>query len=218
MFGWSRGMVAWLAALLAFAAMVAAGGRAAERGIGTPLNTAEIATIDRDARYDGAGLPEGEGTVAEGEALYAERCAGCHGEFGEGAGRNPALLGGEGTLATERPVRTIGSFWPSAATLFDYIRRAMPEGHAFSLAARETFALTAFLLHINGIVEDDFMASARSLKQVRMPNARGFVMPPHQRAKGTRCMQGCRKAKARIVAEAPASTEGVMIGDEEEGR
>lgn len=184
--------------------------------IGRPLGAAEIATIDRDVRFDGVGLPEGSGTVAEGEALYAERCAGCHGEFGEGQGGIPALLGGEGTLATDAPMRSIGSYWPYAPTVFDYIRRAMPEGHAFSLTPRETFAITAYLLQINGIVEDNFTASAESLPQVRMPNRDGFVAPPHPQAQGTRCMKDCRKGRARIIAEAPAETDGVMAGEREE--
>ena len=207
------------AAALIILLLPAGGAPAAETArIGTPLSAREIAAIDRDARFDGAGLPSGAGTVAEGEELYGARCAGCHGEFGEGAGRNPALLGGEGTLATARPVRTIGSFWPYAPTLFDYIRRAMPEGHAFSLTSREVHALTAHLLQINGIVDEDFVASATSLPQVRMPNRDGFIMPPHPRAQGKRCMKDCREGKARIIAEAPRETEGIMAGDREESR
>ena len=209
----------WRMPVAVAVALIASAGAAQERpdaGIGTPLSAAEIAAIDRDVRFDGDGLPAGSGTVAEGEELYAERCAACHGEFAEGSGRTPALLGGEGTLATDAPARTIGSFWPYAPTVFDYIRRAMPEGHAFSLTPGETFALTAFLLHINGVVEDDFSASAESLEDVRMPNRDGFVMPPHPTAQGTRCMQNCRKEGPRIAAEAPVTMEGIMIGDREE--
>ena len=208
----------WRVLPVAMALVMAGAALAEDRagGIGRPLSAEEIAAIDRDVRYDGAGLPEGSGTVAEGEALYAERCAGCHGEFGEGQGSIPALLGGEGTLATDAPVRTIGSYWPHAPTLFDYIRRAMPEGHAFSLSPKEIFAITAYLLNINGIVEDGFAASAASLPQVRMPNRNGFTMPPHPMARGVRCMRDCRKEKVRTSAEAPPETEGVMVGGREE--
>ena len=215
MCGWNRALA--LAALIG-AVMAASGARSDEPALGTPLGQREIAAIDRDVRFDGAGLPAGSGTVAEGEELYAERCAGCHGEFAEGSGRIPALIGGEGTLSTERPVRTVGSYWPHAPTLFDYIRRAMPEGHAFSLMPREVYAITAFLLQANGIVGDDFVANAETLPRVRMPNRDGFLMPPHPRAQGTRCMQNCRKEGPRIIAEAPEKMEGVMVGDEEESR
>ncbi len=207
---WTRWLLASCLPLLPTMAV------AQEASIGTPLSAREISVIDRDTRHDGAGLPEGRGTVAEGEALYGERCAACHGEFGEGKGGIPALLGGEGTLATDAPQRTIGSYWPYAPTVFDYIRRAMPEGHAFSLSPQEAYALTAYLLQINGIVEDYFIASAESLPQVRMPNRDGFVMPPHPGAQGTRCMQDCRREEPRIIAEAPKRTEGVMAGEEEE--
>ena len=214
MCGWGRARTAGMAALLMLA-VVAAAARA-EPPLGKPLSAREIAAIDRDVRYDGAGLPAGSGTVAAGEDLYAEHCAGCHGEFAEGMGRTPALIGGEGTLTTDSPLRTIGSFWPYASMLFDYIHRAMPEGHAFSLSPPEVYALTAFLLNANGIVADDFVANAQTLPKVPMPNRDGFVMPPHPRAQGHRCMKNCRKEKQRIVAEAPARMEGVMVGDREE--
>ena len=216
MCGWARAHTAGKAALLVLMAL--AGAARADSPLGTPLGAHEIAAIDRDVRYDGAGLPAGSGTVARGEELYAVHCAACHGEFAEGMGRTPALIGGEGTLGTDSPLRTIGSFWPHAPILFDYIRRAMPEGHAFSLTPREVYAITAFLLQANGLVGEDFMAGAETLPRVRMPNRNGFVMPPHPRAQGHRCMKDCRRRKPRITAEAPARTEGVMVGDREEDR
>ncbi len=221
MCGWAEHCRRGLLAGLALAALVPSGtasalaGERLPRGIGQPLTQEEIARIDRDARFDGAGLPEGEGTVAEGEALYAAHCAACHGEFADGVGRIPALIGGEGTLASAQPVRTVGSFWPYAPGVFDYIHRAMPEGHAFSLRPKEVYALVAYLLNLNDIVEDDFIASASSLPKVRMPNRKGFVMPPHPVAQGRRCMRKCR-ARPVVTARAPARLEGSMTGDEEE--
>ncbi len=210
----SRPAVAALVALMAMAPVHADDWL--KDDIGKPLTAAEIAIIDRDARPDGAGLPPGSGTVAAGEEAYLEHCAACHGEFGEGLGWVPALLGGEGTLATETPRKSIGSFWPHAPGVFDHVWRAMPEGHAFSLAPKQVYALTAFLLHINGLVADDFVASAQSLPRVRMPNRDGFVMPPHPRAQGMRCMTKCRNKPPRIAAQAPRKTPGVMAGEREE--
>ena len=216
MYGWAD---TWrvLMVLIFSAAALAGLARAAEEaaGIGAPLLPPDIAAIDRDVRFDGAGLPPGKGSVAQGEALYARLCAGCHGAFGEGMGRMPALMGGEGSLASDEPQRTIGSYWPFAPTVFDYIYRAMPEGHAFSLAPREVYALVAFLLNLNGVVDDDFVASAATLPGVRMPNREGFMKPPHPRAQGTRCMKNCR-APPRIIREAPEVAEGIMTGDEEQ--
>ncbi len=214
---------AWLLLVLLLAlgvvllVVLAQPARASEavKGIGQVLGKAEIAAIDRDVRCDGAGLPPGSGGVAMGEALYAEQCAACHGEFGEGVGRNPALLGGEGSLSGDEPLRTIGSFWPCAPGVFDYVWRAMPEGHAFSLKPEEVYAVTAFLLNLNGIVEDDFSASATTLPKVRMPNRDGFVGPPHPVAKARRCMRNCR-VPPNISAQAPVRMEGIMIGEKEE--
>ncbi len=161
----------------------------------------EITALDLDVRADGVGLPEGSGSVEQGEALYAEKCAACHGEFGEGTGRMPALIGGEDTLATDRPRRTVGSFWPHAPTVFDYLRRAMPFGHASTLSADETYALTAFILNINGIVEDDFIADRRTLSAVKMPNSNGFLPDDRPGKPAVRCMSDCRRVP-RITSRA----------------
>ena len=200
-----RGLLRRFAVLLlplALAAPVAAG------GIGRPATQAEIAAADTDVRGDGAGLPPGAGTVARGEEIYEERCAACHGDFGEGQGNMPALMGGEGTLKTQRPKRTIGSFWPFAPTIFDYLRRAMPFGEPVRLSAEEAYALTAYLLAINGIVGEDFIATARSLPAVKMPNRNGFVADDRPRHPAARCMSACRQPP-RIIARAPrAGKEG----------
>jgi len=194
-----RAVPASLVALAAFLALGAAS-RAGD-GPGRPATPEEIAALDLDVRADGAGLPAGSGSVERGEALYAEKCAACHGEFGEGVGRMPALIGGEGTLATDRPRRTVGSFWPHAPTVFDYVRRAMPFGHAATLTADETYALTAFILNANGIVEDDFVADGKSLPAMEMPNRGGFLPDDRPRRPAVRCMSDCRRPP-RIVSRA----------------
>ena len=112
-------------------------------GIGREATPEEIAGWDIDIRPDGQGLPPGKGTVKQGEAIYMEQCAACHGEFGESAGRWPILTGGAGTLASHDPVKSIGSYWPYASTVMDYIRRAMPFGNAQSLTNDELYAVTA---------------------------------------------------------------------------
>jgi len=172
MSSWAR----WLAAG-AFASTLAHGAVAAEKpkmGLGREALPAEIAAWDTDVQADGRGLPPGRGTVKQGEEIYLARCASCHGEFGQGAGRWPALAGGQGSLKADRPNKTIGSFWPNLAPLWDYTRRTMPWGDARSLSADETYAVVAFLLNLNDIVADDFELSEKNLASVKMPNAGGF--------------------------------------------
>jgi cytochrome c len=123
---------------------------------------------------DGTGLPPGSGTARVGAELYAVKCLACHGAEGTG-GVNDQLAGGHGTIATAAPVRTIGSYWPYATTVFDYVRRAMPLLQPQSLTNDETYALTAYLLHINGIIAEDDVIDARSLPRVEMPNRANFV-------------------------------------------
>lgn len=179
-------------ATLMAAALLSAQGQAAERlGIGRAATRGEIAAWDIDVRPDGLGLPAGEGTIAEGDALWAEKCASCHGDFGEGVGRAPALIGGQGTLAGDRPMRTVGSYWPYVSTLYDYTRRAMPYGDARSLTDNETYALTAYILHLNDLVDVEFVLSRESFGSVALPNAawicarrppRRTLLPPPRRA------------------------------------
>jgi len=144
-------------------------------GLGRPALPEEIHAWDTDVRPDGLGLPPGKGTAKEGDALFQERCSTCHGEFGEGVGRYPVLSGGLGTLKADRPDKTIGSYWPDATTVYDYIRRAMPFGNARSLTADEAYALTAYLLNMNDVIKDpDFELNQNTLAKVKMPNAAGF--------------------------------------------
>lgn len=159
-------------------------------GLGKPASPAAIAAWNIDVAPDGAGLPPGSGSVAAGQAVYAAQCAACHGTKGEGKPAD-ALVGGLGTLATGKPVKTIGSFWPYATTVFDFIRRAMPYQAPQSLSADEVYAVTAYLLHLNGIVPADAVLDAASLPQVRMPNRDGFVADARPDTASRPCLQ-CR--------------------------
>lgn len=179
---------------------------AAELPVGRPPLPAETDAWDIDARPDGQGLPPGQGSVKQGEVLFLERCASCHGEFGEGAGKFPELAGGTGTLRQDRPFKTVGSYWPYATTAFDYIRRAMPFGQAQSLQPDEIYALVAFILNLNDIVKDDFVANQANLAAVKMPNADGFYDDDRETAErgfwvAAPCMAAC-KPTARITGRA----------------
>jgi S-disulfanyl-L-cysteine oxidoreductase SoxD len=149
----------------------------AARDIGAPLSPADIAAWNIDIAPDGRGLPAGSGDVATGAHVFASKCAACHGEKGQGL-IGDALVGGRGTLASAKPKRTVGSYWPYATTLFDYIRRAMPYNVPQSLSADEVYAVSAFLLNQNGIVPADTRLDAQSLLAVKMPNRDGFVPDP----------------------------------------
>lgn len=144
-------------------------------GLGRPASQDEIAPWDISIGPDGAGLPPGHGTAGEGGAIFAEKCAGCHGE--KGAGKpNDALVGGIGSLAGDQPpLKTVGSFWPYATTLFDYVRRAMPLNASKALRDDEVYALCAYILQQNGIIGENDVVDARTLSQVRMPNRGGFI-------------------------------------------
>lgn len=146
-------------------------------GLGRPATPETIAAWDIDVRPDGQGLPPGHGSVRDGAALYTARCAGCHGARGEGAAAE-ALAGGQGGLASAKPLRTVGSYWPYATTLFDYVRRAMPFDAPQSLSADETYAVSAYVLHLNGLLPEDASLDAASLPKVAMPNRDGFTADP----------------------------------------
>jgi hypothetical protein len=131
--------------------------------IGREATDEEIAGWDIDIYYDGENAPEGRGTALEGEDIYVQLCASCHGDFGEGAGRWPELAGGEGTLASEHPVKTVGSYWPYAGTLVDYIYRAMPYGFGQSLPPDELYAVSAYILYLNDVIDETFELSHETL-------------------------------------------------------
>jgi mono/diheme cytochrome c family protein len=143
--------------------------------LGRPATPAEIAAWDISVAPDGAGLPPGSGTPEQGAMVYAQKCQSCHGE--KGAGKpNDQLVGGQGTLTSKSPVRTVGSYWPYATTVFDYVRRAMPYTESQSLTSEEVYAVTAYLLHLNGIIGPQDAMNAQTLPQVKMPNRDNFVV------------------------------------------
>jgi mono/diheme cytochrome c family protein len=145
---------------------------------GKAIAASDIAPWDISIGPDGAGLPPGRGTAIEGEAVYAAKCQPCHGEKGVG-GPNDALVGGVGSLAPGKaPVKTVGSYWPYATTLFDYIRRAMPFPESKSLTSDEVYAVSAYVLSLNGIIGTNDVLDAQSLPKVRMPNQDGFIPFP----------------------------------------
>jgi S-disulfanyl-L-cysteine oxidoreductase SoxD len=151
--------------------------------LGRVATPAEAAGWDISIGPDGTGLPPGGGTPSEGAAVYAQKCQSCHGEKGAGQ-PNDRLVGGHGTLATKAPVKTVGSYWPYATTVFDYVRRAMPYTEPGSLTDDEVYAVTAYLLHQNGIIGDAERMEARTLPLVRMPNRDNFILaypPPGKR-------------------------------------
>ena len=147
---------------------------AAGPGLGTEISGDELGAWDISIAPDGAGLPEGSGNVSAGAEVYAAKCAQCHGETGTEGPVDP-LAGGIGSLASDAPAKTVGSFWPYATTLFDYTRRAMPFDAPQSLTADETYAVTAYMLHLNEIVTDDAVLDAATLPAVEMPNKDGFI-------------------------------------------
>ena len=182
----------------------------------------EIAAWDIDVRPDGVGLPVGSGTVADGGVLYDENCAVCHGVFGEGEGRWPVLSGGFDTLTADRPVKTIGSYWPFASTIFDYVHRAMPFGNARSLSADQTYAITAYLLYLNDIVtEEDFELSNETFSEISLPNEENFypddrLEEPNFATNVEPCMENCGDGPAEIVMRARI-LDVTPDGDEENG-
>jgi cytochrome c len=141
---------------------------------GRPATLDEIKLWDIDVRPDGTGLPQGSGTVVRGKEVYRDNCEVCHGTNGEG-GIKDRLVGGEGSLASTKPLKTVGSYWPYATTVFDYIRRAMPYPNPGSLNADDTYAVTAYVLSLNGIVPADGKVDQDSLPKITMPNRYGFV-------------------------------------------
>lgn len=144
-------------------------------GIGHPPPASVVAERDLTIFPDGRGLPPGQGTAGEGRTVFATHCAACHGAAGEGSNDFPRLVGGVGTLKTASPVLTVGSYRPYATTFWDYNRRAMPYTQPGLLTDSEVYAVTAYILHRNGIVGENDILDARALPRVRMPNRDGFV-------------------------------------------
>jgi S-disulfanyl-L-cysteine oxidoreductase SoxD len=174
-------------------------------GYGTKATAAQIAGWDIDARGDdGVGLPPGQGSVQKGSEVFADQCAACHGTFGEGEGRFPKLAGGAGTLRDDRPEPTVGSYWPFAPTLWDYINRAMPMPTPHTLSADDVYALTAYILNLNDVVPNEFVADRDSLPKVKMPNRDNFIWTdPRPDTMAKPCMTACTDpANVKIMSTA----------------
>jgi cytochrome c len=156
-------------------ALASATASADSPNLGRPATVDEVAAWDISIGPDGAGLPPGSGTAKQGEAVYAAKCLACHGEKGGGK-PNDQLVGGQGTIAGDKPaVKTVGSYWPHATTVFDYVRRAMPYNESKSLTNDEVYAVAAYILNLNGIIAEGDTIDAQSLPKVKMPNREGFV-------------------------------------------
>ena len=191
----SRSRKLLLGSALALSAL-AAPAMADRLGLGRAALPEEIAAWDVVVLPDGQGLRPGSGDVAAGDALFADNCASCHGDFAEGLDSWPVLAGGDGSLTDPRPVKTIGSYWPHLSTVYDYVHRSMPFGSAQTLSVDDTYAITAFLLYSNGLVEDDFVLTHENFTEVVLPNAPGFY--PDDRAEteypqfsAEPCMKDC---------------------------
>jgi S-disulfanyl-L-cysteine oxidoreductase SoxD len=179
-------------ALLSTVALVSAASAQAQTpfGIGRPATPAEIAGWNIDIDRDGHNLPAGSGSVSHGREVFDQQCSACHGAKGEG-GLGDKLVGGEGTLATPKPVKTVGSFWPYAPTLFDYIRRAMPQNAPQSLSNEDVYAVSAYILNLNGLLAADATIDAKTLSAIKMPNRNMFVGDPRPDVKSPACVTGC---------------------------
>lgn len=211
---------------LAFMSVVAVLPREAHAdklNVGREASAAEIAGWSTAVRPDGKGLPVGKGTAAKGEQVFIDNCASCHGDFGEGKDKWPVLAGGLGSLSHDRPDKTIGSYWPYASTVFDYIKRAMPFGNPHALSDDDVYALTAYLLHVNDVIKDtNFELNQGNLASIKMPNAGGFYDDDREKAeaafwKSKPCMKDCRKDtptvlnRAREVDVTPEKNAGPKV-------
>jgi S-disulfanyl-L-cysteine oxidoreductase SoxD len=169
---WTRSVIIlWLAGAIPLAA------QSPTYGVGKPPTPEEIRALGAAIAPNGEGLPGGSGTVAAGREVFAAQCARCHGPNGEG-GVGATLVGGQGTLRSARPLKTVGSYWPYATTLWDYINRAMPFDQPGLLKPPEVYAAVAYILNLNGIIREDQMIDATSLPKIIMPNRDGFIPDP----------------------------------------
>jgi cytochrome c len=169
---WTRSVIVlWLAGAVPLAA------QSATYGVGRPPTPEEIRGLGAAIAPNGEGLPAGSGTVAAGREVFAAQCSRCHGPNGEG-GVGATLVGGQGSLRSARPLKTVGSYWPYATTLWDYINRAMPFDQPGLLKPPEVYAAVAYILNLNGIIREDQVIDATSLPKVMMPNRDGFILDP----------------------------------------
>jgi S-disulfanyl-L-cysteine oxidoreductase SoxD len=168
-------------------------------GLGRPALPEEVAAWNLDVSPDGTGLPVGSGSVEDGEMIFSENCAVCHGEFAEGVGNWPKLAGGEDSLADKDPLKTVGSYWPYLSTAWDYVHRSMPYGNAQTLSNDDVYAIVAYMLYSNFIVEDDFVLTNENFLEVEMPNADGFIIDDRAESeyaiwRAEPCMSDCKES------------------------
>ncbi len=206
-----------------FLAMAPLGAQAQKLGLGQAATPEQIKGWDIDVRPDGQGLPPGKGTVKQGEEIFQQQCAQCHGEFGEGKDRWPVLAGGHGSLKADRPEKTVGSFWPAASTIFDYVKRAMPYGNAQSLSNDEIYAVTAYILNLNDIIKDqNFELNDKNFTTIKMPNADNFYDDDRDTTEKhfwnrKPCMKDCTAAvpkvtgRARVLDVTPEKGKGPTV-------
>lgn len=197
-----------------FSLLVVASPNFAEKyGLGRPATLDEISAWDWEIMPDGTGLPIGAGNAIDGEEVYADRCAYCHGDFAEGLDRWPELAGGIDTLAEDDPLKTVGSYWPYMSTVIDYVKRSMPFGYAGSLTNDETYAIVAYILYSNDLIDEDFILSNKSALDVNMPNSGGFIKDDRAEKEYSKwrkepCMSNCKKStqiimRARVLDVTP---------------
>jgi len=169
--------------------------------LGTPVVEADLAAWNIDVRGpDGQGLPSGSGNARTGKAVFDAKCASCHGAAAAGGPMFGTMVGGIGSFKTDKRLLTPGSMYPYAPALFDYIRRAMPLTEPQSLSNDETYAVTAYLLHLNGLVEQDAEMNSTSLAAIRMPNRDGFIVDDRPDTSAARCMQDCKPLRTSVAA------------------
>ena len=176
-------------------------------GLGRAALPEEVAAWNGEISADGTGLPEGSGDAIVGEEIFAAQCAACHGDFAEGIDNWPKLAGGADTLDHDDPLKTVGSYWPYLSTAFDYIKRSMPYGNAGTLSDDETYAIVAYILYSNDMIDDDFVLSKETFFDVEMPNADGFIIDDRPETEyaiwsGEPCMENCKPAPVEVTMRA----------------
>ncbi|MDE1132213.1 MAG: c-type cytochrome [Ascidiaceihabitans sp.] len=194
------------AAVIAAISMISGPAMAEKLGLGRVALPEEIAAWDGEIQPNGIGLPIGSGDALVGEEIFADQCAACHGDFAEGIDNWPKLAGGADTLDRDDPLKTVGSYWPHLSTAFDYIKRSMPYGNAGTLSDDEVYAIVAYILYSNDLIEDDYVLSNETFLDVELPNAKGFIVDNRAEAEyaiwsGEPCMEDC-KDDAKVTMRA----------------
>jgi len=203
MYSWTRNL--WAVLLVIFSQSVWSDNHKGYH-FGHAITELQIKPWDIDVTPDGNGLPFGEATADDGEDVYLQKCAACHGDFGEGMGRFPVLTGSQDELVGDRTHKTVGGYWPVTSTLFDYINRAMPFGNAQSLTPTEVYGVVAYILSMNDIIDSDTVINAKTLPLVIMPNHKGFITAQGSDLHLQVCMDNC---KASVNIKSRATQQGL---------